>query len=369
MFDYISVMANYVEDDVILTTLAALESEENYPYKWEDTESKELAKRLNGPNADRSLENRSAFSRALKNKPYESIEDLLGTSNISVIRFIYAIDRLFYLVGWDVTWGPLEAFLKNQFKLDETHHNFVSFNYDLFLDRAVQEQTAGQWDVFSGYGFQIPWRINEDPAPANGAGLLPAENAIALKAFDNASSQFQILKPHGSLNWLVPHKVPYEYTPAGLAMEDNKVIVPLTADRELRYWFKKGDFHHVCCGNELPCDVAPCIIAPVAAKRSDLSFIKETHLKIIQAIRDADEIYVLGWSMPKTDDDQEKMIRLAIDERPHRIERMTVVNRGASPDYFKRVASVFGVKRAQLRVFNDGFCSFVADSLKAEQHN
>ena len=34
---------------VILTTLAALECEDNYPYKWEDSESKELAKRLNGP--------------------------------------------------------------------------------------------------------------------------------------------------------------------------------------------------------------------------------------------------------------------------------------------------------------------------------
>src|SRR5712692_6388606 len=301
MYDYISVMANYVTDDVILTTLAALECEENYPYKWEDTESKELAKRLNGPNADRSLENRSAFCRALKNKPYESIEDLLGTSSTAVIRFIYAIDRLFYLVGWDITWGPLERFLKNQLELNETHHTFVSFNYDLFLDRAVQKQTAGKWDVFSGYGFQISWQINEDPAPANGHGPLPVEQAIDLQpSADSSSSRFQILKPHGSLNWLVPHKIPYKYTPAGLALEDHKVIIPLTANRELRYWFKSGNFHHVSCGNELPSDVTPCIIAPVSAKKSDLSFIKKTHLKVSQAIKDADEVYILGWSMPKT---------------------------------------------------------------------
>jgi hypothetical protein len=206
MYDYISVMANYVADDVILTTLAALECEENYPYKWEDTESKELAKKLNGPNADRSLENRRAFCRALKSKPYESIEDLLGTSSTAVIRFIYAIDRLFYLVGWDITWCPLERFLKHQLELDETHHTFVSFNYDLFLDRAVQKQTAGKWDVFSGYGFKISWQINEDPAPANGHGLLPVEQAIDLQPSADSSSRFQILKPHGSLNWLVPYK-------------------------------------------------------------------------------------------------------------------------------------------------------------------
>ena len=369
MYDYISVMANYVADDVILTTLAALESEENYPYKWEDTASKELAKRLNGPYADRSLQNRTSFCRALKNKPYESIEDLLeGASSTAAIRFIYAIDRLFYLVGWDVTWDPLETFLKNQFELDQSHHTFVSFNYDLFLDRAVQKQTAGQWDVFSGYSFQIPWRINHDPQPAQGAGVLPLENAIALRASDNSSSRFQILKPHGSLNWLVPHKAPYEYTPTGLALQDDKVIVPLTADRELRYWFKSGDFHHVACGDELPCDVAPCILAPVSAKRSDLSFIKETQLKISQAIKDADEIYVLGWSMPKTDKDQENMIRLAVDERSQAIEKITVVNRGESPDYFERVASVFGATSQQLGVFNDGFSSFVSNGLKADRN-
>jgi hypothetical protein len=362
MCDYISVMANYVADDVILTTLAALELEEPYPYRWEDLESKELAKKLTGPNADRNLENRGAFALALKNKPSESIEDLLErASSTAAIRFIYAIDRLFYLVGWDVDFCPLDNFLRGQFKVDETHHTFVSFNYDLFLDRAVQKQTAGQWDVCAGYGFQIPWRINNDPPPMPGVGgVLPTENAVALNSSDSSSSRFQILKPHGSLNWLVPHKVPYVYSPNGLVLEDGKVIVPLTATRELRYWYKSDDFQYVCCGDELPSDVAPCIIAPVSAKSSSLSFIKETRSKVSQAIKDADEIYVLGWSMPKTDEDQERVIRCAVNERHATVERITVVNRGASPDYFERVASVFGVEKSQLRVFNSGFHEFAA---------
>lgn len=125
MWDYIGVMANYVADDVVLTELAALELEEPYPYKREDLESKELAKKLTGPNADRNFQNRSAFERALKNKPSESIEDLLErASNTAAIRFIYAIDRLFYLVGWNVDFSRLENFLRGQFELDETHHTF-----------------------------------------------------------------------------------------------------------------------------------------------------------------------------------------------------------------------------------------------------
>jgi hypothetical protein len=110
MYDYLSVMASYVTDDVILTSLADLECEEPYPYRWDDFESRELAKKLIGPNADRKIENRGAFRRALKNKPSESIEDLLeGASSTAAIRFIYAIDRLFYSVGWDVDLSPLEA--------------------------------------------------------------------------------------------------------------------------------------------------------------------------------------------------------------------------------------------------------------------
>lgn len=361
MWDYIGVMANYFADDVILTTLADLELEEPYPYKWEDLESKELAKKLTGPNADRNLENRCAFERALKNKPSESIEDLLErASSTAAVRFIYAIDRLFFLVGWNVDLTPLENFLRGQFELDETHHTFVSFNYDLFLDRAVQKQTAGRWDVCTGYGFKIPWRIDNDPPPMPEAGWLPSETAVALAPSNSSSSCFQILKPHGSLNWLVPLKVPYEYSPHGLVLEDGKVILPLTGATELRYWYKSGDFPHVCCGDELPSEVAPCIIAPVSAKSSSLSFIKETRLKVSQAIKDADEIYILGWSMPKTDNDQETAIRRAVNERNETVERITVVNRGASPDYFERVANVFGVEKSQLRVFNSGFHEFAA---------
>ncbi len=365
MYDYISVMADYLDDDIILTQLADLELGEPHPYKWKDIQTIELAKILTGENADRSVENRDVFRRLLKNKPWESIEDLLEKAGtIASIRFIYAVDRLFYLINWSVNSGPLESFLKEQFRLENTNHTFVSFNYDLVLDRSVQKQIAGGWDVATDYGFAISWQIttNPPPMPGNG-GVLPTLDAAQLQGLNQARSRVLILKPHGSLNWLVPLRMPYSYSPHGIAFEDGPLVVPLSTTRELRYWYKSDDFQYLSFPNTEPKDVMPCIIPPTKAKDSTLPFIQETRSRLSQAIRDADEVYVLGWSMPKTDEDQERAIRSAIDERPQPVERMTVVNRGASPDYFERVACVFGVKRSQLKVFNGGFCEFVAQSV------
>ena len=44
MYDFVSVLADYLSDDVILTFLARLEQMEPYPYEWESPQAKELSK-------------------------------------------------------------------------------------------------------------------------------------------------------------------------------------------------------------------------------------------------------------------------------------------------------------------------------------
>src|SRR5579863_847150 len=77
MFDFISISAEYIDDDVILTTLAELENSEPYPYAWISAEARSLAPLLVGPNRTSDPAVRSAFARALRERPGESIEDLL----------------------------------------------------------------------------------------------------------------------------------------------------------------------------------------------------------------------------------------------------------------------------------------------------
>jgi hypothetical protein len=156
MIDFISVLSCYLSDNVILTTLATLERNNPYPYRWKSTEAINAAKRLVGKHADRGTANRRAFAAALRNRPSESIEALLERAishgqTEAADRFIYAISRVFRIVNWNVKWRPLNAFLRRQFKL-EAEHTFVNFNYDLLLDRAIQKASNGAWDPKTGYG-------------------------------------------------------------------------------------------------------------------------------------------------------------------------------------------------------------------------
>jgi hypothetical protein len=87
--------------------------------------------------------------------------------------------------------------------------------------------------------------------------------------------------------------------------------------------------------------------------------LRVTRQREVEAIAQANDCYVIGWSMPATDADQECLIRRAIYDRANALDKVVVVNRGAPPAYFDRVASVFGVGRNELTVFNSGFGDFV----------
>jgi hypothetical protein len=363
MDDFVSVLADYLSVDVILTFLTRLEQMEPYPYEWESLQAKELSKRLLQNTEGRSPGNLEAFKRALKNRPSESIEGLLekvqsGGDNEGVIRFGYAINRFFSeIIDWEVDWVPLETFISRQFRLPETFHTFITFNYDLLLERAVEKLTSGEWEASRGYGFRVDYGIMDDFSG------LPSVQAVELPASSTSPGRIEILKPHGSLNWLVPLKTPY--TPddsTGMRFENGPVIIPVTSEVELRYSRFTPKFNRVDLpGRALPCDVLPCIVPPVSRKSSNLSFFEEVRKREQEAIKNADEIYVLGWSVPKTDQEQESLIQNAVADRSKSPPAVTVVNRRAKPEYFERVACLLNVDKDKLNIFNAGFGDFVAE--------
>lgn len=365
MCDFVSVLADYLSDDVIITFLARLEQMEPCPYTWESPRAKELSKRLLENAPDRSPENLEAFKRALKNRPFESIESLLKRVQSSrdkqaVIDFGYAINRLFYIIGWDVDWQPLEAFISRQLQLQDTFHTFISFNYDLLLERAVERLCNGEWEISTGYGFTINYGIKGKfpPMPPGGGGL-PSVQAFPLSGSGISTGRIEILKPHGSLNWLVPLKTPYPSDPTVTRFENGPVCIPVTGKDELCYLGFTQAFNYVTPPNSgLSRDVLPCIVPPLSPKLSDLPFLKEIQKREQEATKNAHEIYVLGWSVPETDEDQKQIIRSAIAKSAPVV---TVVNRDATPEYFESVANLFDVDKNQLTIFNAGFGDFVAE--------
>lgn len=366
MWDFTSTMASYIDDDIVLTAMAELENARLYKGRSDDAAN--LAIRIVGSSADRSPATRAAFGEALKNRSPESIEDLLerslGLSGNAAAesahqRFKYAINRLFCLAEWNVNWSPLDRFLQTQISRSGTQHTFVSFNYDLILDFAVQRASVG-WKPDTGYGFNIPFYVSDDlPPTEKPAGTLDFVQAMRFAGGATAGNT-TILKPHGSLNWLVPYQMPYVQTPQGVKFLDKPPIIPLTQSGAIRYWCSSHDFQCIALPDEMPTEIGICILPPSSAKLSELSFLKASREAESNALTSADEIVVIGWSVPETDIDQAELIKQAVEMRRKPLQSITIVNWNAPTTYFERLADLFQVESQLLRRYNSGFVDFAA---------
>ncbi len=333
MNDFVSVMADYVEDNVILTTLAQWEVLPDPPYGYRPQGIVDLARPL-ADATDRSPERRAAFRRALKNRPAESIEELLASAltkrpgpfpGMVPTRFRYGINRVFRIIGWDLNLSPLLLFLQNRLALAGTH-TFVSFNYDLVLDYAIS-RVLRRPALGALYGLD---KINPDP-------------------------KVKLIKPHGSLNFIGNLRIPYTHTKYGLAFEEGRPQIPGMDSGEVRYWTDTTEV-------EEPCIVPPVASKPEALKELGLSFLEELREAERQAIELADAVYVIGWSIPETDDDQMDLIRKSVPGKL--LRKLVVVNLAARLCYFSRVADLLGVTIDKMILHNAGFCEFVESTIR-----
>jgi hypothetical protein len=358
MNDFIRVMAEYADsDEVILTTLAELENAGVFQSKC--PEAVELARLVVGK--DRSPETKNAFKTAMMKRPPESIERLLanalardpradGPSGTAlVIRFNYAINRFFSLLNWNVNWEPLERFLFDQFRrhpLQRNVHTFVSFNYDLILDRSVQKLATDHWNPFTGYGFKIRWYTEKG-----------RERPCYVPVEPMPCDRIYVLKPHGSLNWLVPQDRSGKTGDVGYLLTDGPALLPIGEKGELRYceWVEPKA---ILFSNNYGESMAVCVIPPTdPAKRVTLGFIERTRCMERKAIEEADEVYIIGWSIPRSDEDQRRLIAQAIEQRDRPISQVNAVNKEAGEDYFETVRQLFG--GVNVVKHNNGFLEFV----------
>ncbi len=356
MYDFVRVMAEYVYDDVVLTTLAELVNAQLLSTRSSTAE--QLAGRVVGRSPDRSATTRDAFRMALQELPPESIEVLLeragAATNLEAggaeLRFRYAINRVFVLIDERVNIVPLDRFLRGQLSLADTMHTLVNFNYDLVTDRLLQ-QFGRLWSVQSGYGFPVPYySIRENiGATTDVTTVHDAEPFVG-----DLPSSVLLLKPHGSLNWLLP----YRFRDDSWRYDGEPVVVPLTETGALRYTASTATFQHVALPNrERISNAQPLIISPTYSKLTDLQFLLDVRDQADRALRNADEVYILGWSMPATDIDHRKRIARVIAERSRPLGRLVLVSLNMKPEDVDRIKQTFGVSRVELH--NDGFVSFV----------
>ena len=354
--DFVKVAAHYAATDnsnIIILTLAGLERLGRF--KWESSEALRLARAFKPNKPDPALI--AALVVAFRRRPSESVEDLLARDDKGAsfresvlfdapVRFRYAISRVFRMIGWSVSLDLLKRYLTVRFAQVDTH-SFVSFNYDLFLDRAVST-VLPNWRWHCGYGYELGYSTSTDPSDG--------DEDVSAAPSHVCSTKVRILKPHGSLNWLLP----FGHPGATMPFEDGPTVVRVNDDGLPEYLGTLPDWAKVRLPNaSLPYPVEPGIIAPVKRKDANLSIFKDIRNEEVVAIRDAGEALVLGWSMPQSDDDQTSLIRHAVTLRNAPLQRVVAVNRNQTPEYFERVADVFGVPLDRVEVWNDGFGDYV----------
>jgi len=160
------------------------------------------------------------------------------------------------------------------------------------------------------------------------------------------------------LNFVGTLAVPYNHTSYGLAFDEQvKPEIPGRETREIRYsWVDTIE-------TKEPCIVPPAASKPDALKTLGLTFLEQIRESEKQAIESAaDIVYVIGWSVPKTDTDQRTLIRESMRRKAPR--KLVVVNLGAQLTYFCEVAELFGVAMKDMTIYNSAFSDFVEDTMR-----
>lgn len=359
MQDFVNVAADYVEDDdVILTTLAVF-AQNGWFQNPVSPRLKEIAPGLaDGRGRNPAL--RSEFAGAMRSWPPENLEIMLKTArdrNPGVEeRFSWAINRVFCHIGWQIEWAPLEDFVKRLAGIADTHHCFVSFNYDLLLGRVLSLRT--DWKAANGYGVPIGWWASAEEGEAldrqmsRPAGAFKPVDVQPLETARARNTGWTLLKPHGSLNWLLTD------AKESHAHRDEFVLI---LENEAISYFKPYECKALRFPDSgIPINADLPLLPPLSNKHELQRRLHRTQVELEQrALHDAAEVYVIGWSVPDTDRQQCELVRETMLRRANVLEKLTVVTFGAKEEYFRKVAELFSTSENAIERHNRGFVEFV----------
>jgi hypothetical protein len=239
--------------------------------------------------------------------------------------------------GGRATWQFYYKFIKH---MVENQAIILTFNYDLLLETLLQ--ATNEWQMYDGYGVEIPLVQQALPTPSFDNYKLNDYNpAILSKVF--------LLKLHGSINWGIPINQ----------------ISPHFNTGDLIYRLTQGgpasiDFYQLPANNGVPLTMVfkPVIVPPVLDKSSWLR--NRTFRNIwnmaLHAVKTARELTFIGFSLPPTDFLAEFMLRQGSLDRD--AKSITVV----SPDASKlrpRFEQLFGPR---VKYVDNGFHGWCIDT-------
>lgn len=229
-------------------------------------------------------------------------------------------------------------------KADKTD-GFMTFNYDLQLDRAF-ERTFG-WSPETGYGFSFKKVLRTDESWYD--------------ASDKKAHPPTLLKLHGSLNWLNSNG--YIHRPPSTLDYDKKYIGQhYLAETLYRFPGQPAFGMTVGVPEEgveviLQLNIVPPILRKQLIGEAENEPLRDVWTLAHQSLTQAERIIVIGYSLPPTDFHAEWLLRTNVQKNEHGKIDLIVVN----PDgrVVGRLASMFGKKLGALNHFGS-FEEFLA---------
>lgn len=187
---------------------------------------------------------------------------------------------------------------------DEHYFTFLTFNYDLALDYAIQHE-----------GMKVDYCLTGD----------------------NIIGEVPLLKLHGSINWGVCEKckkiVPFhihEVRPNPINLFDSQVF----------YYALGSNLHHKSCC-EKPLKGPPVLIPPTWNKTGYHAQLGNVWKRAADELSKAENIFVIGYSLPETDSFFRYLFALG-SESPTRIKRFWVFNPDTEGGVEKRFRDLIG---------------------------
>lgn len=147
-------------------------------------------------------------------------------------------------------------------------------------------------------------RLGVQPAYAIKGSESPQE-------FKQLEHKVRLLKLHGSANWFICNSD---------ICRDKVVVVGGTPGQRLEYFYGQ---HCPNCGQNA---VQPLIVPPTWAKGGQSEILRSVWSEALRALREAGRIFIMGYSLPSSDEFFRYMLALALATNES-VEKVIVVNR------------------------------------------
>ncbi|WP_238442426.1 hypothetical protein [Desulfofalx alkaliphila] len=203
----------------------------------------------------------------------------------------------------------------------------ISFNYELLMDNALLSEN--NWSPKDGYGVECH--------------LLSNENLLIQQP-----SRVQLLKLHGSLNWLYCNKCHQLFT----ALEYHNKVLRLVFNHS-----EKVACTHMNCRHPLQ----QIIIPPTMMKNyHTMPFTQKLWRRAMKALADADYVVVMGYSFPPSDFRTKWLFRKAMAMPCVKPKKVTLVNHATG----EMLNSLLKMYRALMRTDDINSYATIADFTK-----